>query len=149
MLERAHRLGPLNLAAAIAAMLAVTGVVVWALSRDGGSESTPEAARSSVPSESAETPSSTTDPGTNDAGADSGDDSKPRNRGGNGAAQASDSEGQNGQELEPSSQKETPPKAAKIPHGGSEGDDQTPADQLPSNLPPELERLLGGIASGE
>jgi hypothetical protein len=149
MLERAHRLGPLKLAAIVAALLAVTGAVVWALSRDGGSESTPEAARNPVQSESAETPPSTIDAGTNDAGADGSDDPNPKNRGGNGAPRASDSGGQNGQEPEPSRKKEPPAKAAKPPQGGSDDGDEASSDQPPRNLPPELERLLGGIAEGE
>jgi hypothetical protein len=149
MLERMHQLGSLKLAAIIAALLALTGVVVLALSRDGGSESTPEAARDPVQSESAETPPSTTDAGIDDAGADNADDPNPKDRGGNGAAQASDSEGRNGQELVPSSKEEPPPKATKPPHDGSDGDDEASSNQLPSNLPPEFERLLGGVASGE
>jgi hypothetical protein len=149
MLERAHQLGPLKLAAIIAALVALTGVVVLALSRDGGSESTPEAARNPVQSESAETPPSTTDAGIDDAGADNGEDPNPKDRGGNGTTQASDSEGQNGQEPEPSSKEEPPPKATKPPQGGSDDGDEAPSDQLPRNLPPELERLLEGVASGE
>ena len=145
MLERMHQLGPLKLAAIIAVLLAVTGVVVLALSRGGGSESSPEAARNPAQSESADNPPSSTDAGIDDAG----DDPNPTNRGSNGAAQASDSEGQNRQEPEPSSKEELPPKAAKHPQGGAHGDDESPSDQLPSNLPPELERLLGGVAGGK
>ena len=149
MFERMHRLGPLKLAAIIAALLALTGVVVLALSRDGGSESTPEAARNPVQSESAETPPPTTDAGIDDAGADNGDGPNPKNRGGNRSAQASDSEGQDGQEPEPSSREELPSKATKRPQDGSDGDDEASSNQLPSNLPPELKRLLGGIGEGE
>jgi hypothetical protein len=149
MLERMHQLGPLKLAAIIAALLAVAGVVVLALSRGGDSESTPDVARNPVQSESAETPPSTTDAGASDAGADDSDDPNRRNRAGNGAAQGSDSEGQNGQERAPSSNKEPPPKPAKLPQGGSDGDDEAPSNQLPSNLPPELKRLLGGVGQGE
>jgi hypothetical protein len=149
MLERAHRLGPLKLAAIIAALLALTGVVVLVLSQDGGSESAPEAARDPVQSESAATPPSTSDAGIDDAGADNADDPNPKDRGGSGAAQASDSEGQNGVEPEPSSKNEPPPKVKKPPQGGSDGGEEGSSNQLPSNLPPELERLLGGIGEGE
>jgi hypothetical protein len=146
MLERMHQLGPLKLAAIIATLLALTGVVVLTLFRDGGSESTPEAARNPVESESAETPPSTTDAGIDDAGAGNGGDPNPTNRGGN-AARASESGGQNGQESEPSSTKGPPAKATKPPQGSE--DDEASSNQLPRNLPPELERLLGGFAEGD
>src|SRR5918996_2552239 len=96
MLERAHRLGPLKLAAIVAALLTAAGALGWALSRDGGAESSPEAARNPVQSESSDTRPST-DAGTNR----------------NGAARESGSGGQNGQEPEPSSRK-----AAKHPLEG-------------------------------
>jgi hypothetical protein len=148
MLEPVHRLGPLKLAAITAALLVFAGAVVWALSLDGSSESTPETARNPVPSESAD------------------DDPGRRNRRGDHAAQASEPDGRADEDAEPTgepdsrqalenllpggtgdperdrSQSELPPKGEKPP-GGSEG-----GYQAPPGLPPELRELLEGSLGG-
>jgi hypothetical protein len=144
MLERAHRLGPLRLAAILAALLALAGVVAWVLVDDGDSESTPGVAPNPARSGAAEPSPSTTDAVTNDAGANSSDDPNASSKKEAKQPLGNPLPGGGGDRDGSRSRPGLPPEAEELFEGATDEDGDPP-----KNLPPELERLLGGITSGD
>jgi hypothetical protein len=144
MLELAHRIGALRLAAIAVVLLAVAGAVVWALDDSGGSESTSEVAPNPVQSEPAESPPSTTGAEANHGGTDTGKDRNPSSEKEAKQPLENPLPGGGGDPDDRRSRPGVPPEGEELSEGATDEDGDPP-----NNLPPELERLLGGITSGD